>query len=160
MKTLIVYFSRTGYTRKIAEEIARGTGAEVEAIRDVRSRSGIFGYLRSAREAYKKRVVEIRAPTNDPADYDLVILGTPVWASNVSSPMRAYLSHREGALKRAALFCTEGGRGAEKVLRDLSELCGQQPVASLILKDREIKTGTDAAKVAEFVEAIRASEAA
>jgi flavodoxin len=159
-RTLVVYFSRTGYTRKIAEEIAGRCGADVEAIEDVRARAGIFGYLRSAREAYKKRLIELRPAAKNPSDYDLVILGTPVWASNVSSPMRAYLTAHRGELKRVAAFCTQGGSGAEKVLSDMAELCGRKPVASLALNDGEIKRRGHTEKLDQFLGTLALPKAA
>jgi flavodoxin len=159
-RTLVVHFSRTGYTRKIAEEIAGRCGTDLDAIEDVRARAGIFGYLRSAREAYTKRPIEIRPAAKNPSDYDLVILGTPVWVSNVSSPMRAYLTAHGGGLKQVAVFCTQGGSGAEKVLSDMAELCGRKPVASLALNDGEIKRRSHAAKLDGFLAALALPKAA
>jgi flavodoxin len=159
-RTLLVYFSRTGYTRKIAEEIAGRCGADLEAIEDVRARTGIIGYLRSAREAYKKLPIEIRPAVKNPADYDLVILGTPVWASNVSSPMRTYLTSHGRELKQVAVYCTQRGSGAEKVLSDMAELCGRKPVASLVLNDGEIKRRSHAAKLDGFLVALALPKAA
>jgi flavodoxin len=154
MRVLVVFFSRSGYTRKIAEEIAARCGADLEAIEDVRTRAGLFGYLRSGREAYKKLPVEIRAPVRNPSDYDLVILGTPVWAGNVSSPMRAYLTAHGGELKRVAVFCTQGGSGAEKVINDMGGLCGRKPVTSLAINDREIKRNNYAESLECFFETL------
>jgi flavodoxin len=160
MQALVVYFSRTGYTRKIAEEIAARCGADLEAIEDVRARTRIFGYLRSAREAYKKLPVEIRQAAKNPSDYDLVILGTPVWAGNVSSPMRAYLTAHGDELKRVAVFCTQGRSGAERVLNDMAELCGRKPVASLAINDGEIKRGDFAEKLERFLKPLALPKAA
>jgi flavodoxin len=159
-KILVVYFSRTGYTKKVAEQIAARCGADLEAIEEVRDRSGIFGYLRSAREAYKKRPSEIRPATRNPSEYDLVIAGTPVWASNVSSPVRAYLVAQRGQLKQVAAFCTQGGSGAEKVLADMAELLGRQPVASVSLNDGEIKRDRYAEKLTRFIETLGLRKAA
>jgi flavodoxin len=159
-KTLVVYFSRTGYTRTIAEEIATRCGADLEGVRDVRSRSGVWGYLRSAREALRKTPVEIRPVTKDVTDYELVVLGTPVWASNICSPMRAYLSAHRGKFRQVAFFCTQGGSGADKVFHDMAELCAQQPLAAVALNDGEIKEGRYADKLNQFVGAVALPKAA
>lgn len=140
-RTLVVYFSRTGYTRKVAEALAAAGDADVEAIREAHNRSGLLGYLRSAFEALRKRHVRILPPERDPSRYELVVLGTPVWAQNMCSPMRAYIAANKGKLRQVALFCTQGGSGAEKVLEDMAELCGRRPIASLALSDGEIKRG-------------------
>lgn len=153
-KALVVYFSRSGYTRKIAQEIAAKGGTDIECIRDVRDRSGIWGYLRSARDAMKKRSSAIQLPVYNPSTYDLVILGTPVWASNVSSPMRAYLGAYKEKFRHVALFCTQGGSGAPKVLHDMADVCGQKPLASLAVNDDEIKKGGYSQKLDQFLETI------
>jgi len=53
-KILLIYYSRTGFTKKIAELLAAEGESHVEAIKDVKSRRGLFGYMRSAFEALKK----------------------------------------------------------------------------------------------------------
>ena len=47
---LVVYFSRTGHTRVLAEGIARALGADLEEIRDRTDRTGLLGWLRSGAE--------------------------------------------------------------------------------------------------------------
>jgi flavodoxin len=138
VKILVVYYSRTGYTQRMAEAIGNACGADVERIRYDGARLGVWGYLRCGREALTKRAVDIEPAAKDPASYDLVVIGTPVWASNISSPVRAYLRRQKAKLRQVALFCTEGGSGGQKVLADMAELCGKQPMASLELTDREI----------------------
>jgi flavodoxin len=150
-RTLIVYFSRTGYTRGVAEEMAAAFGADLEAVRDARKRSGVLGYLRSAREALRRSLIEIQPTENDPSQYDLVVLGTPVWAGHVSSPMRAYVSANRNGLKRVALFCTMGGSGGTAALTEMAGLCGREPVATLTLTDNEIDKGLHSSKLSAFV---------
>jgi flavodoxin len=158
--TLVAYFSRTGYTRKVAEEIAARCGADLDDIQGVRDRSGILGYLRSAREALNRTLVDIRPATRDPGDYELVVLGTPVWAGHVCSPMLAYLTANRARFRRVAFFATEGGSGAEKVFREMADLCGQQPVASAVFRDREIDASGYAEELDRFVRTVALQEAA
>jgi len=159
-KTLVVYFSRSGYTREIAEAIVAGVGADIECVQEFKGRLGIFGYLRSVREALQQRTVPIRPPARNPSDYDLVIIGTPVWASNVCSPVRAYIREQQNRLGRIALFCTQGGSGAMKVLARMAQLCGHQPVATLIVNDNEITQHRYADKLNGFLKAIALPQAA
>jgi flavodoxin len=151
---LTVYFSRTGATRKIAEEIRARCGGELEPIEDVRSRAGILGYFRSAREALKKTASEIRPAKLQPGDFDLVILGTPVWAGHMSSPLRAYLDAHKGELKRVAFFCTLGGSGAANVFAELAALCERAPVATAAVTDTELKHGRYGRALDEFAAAL------
>ena len=158
--TLVVYFSRTGYTRRVAEEIARAAGADCVEIHEHSSRKGFLGYWRSAREALRGTAIEIKPGQLNPRDYALVVLGTPVWASNMSSPMRAYIDRHRRDFARIALFCTQGGSGAEKVLQRMATLTDQTPVATAFFSDSEIDHGRHAGKLAAFVAAIAARKAA
>jgi flavodoxin len=156
---LVVCFSRSGYTRRIAEQIATATGADCEEIRERSSRNGLLGYWRSAREALRGSAVHIEPDSLHPRDYALVVLGTPVWAGNVSSPMRAYISKHANDFTRIALFCTQGGSGAPKVLQKMTALCDQSPVATAFFNDSEIDDGTHAGKLEAFIAALEACKA-
>jgi flavodoxin len=107
-KILVVYYSRTGYTRTLAGELVAALDADVDQLDDGRDRSGILSYLRCAREALKKRTVELLPPAYDPSTYDVVVLGTPVWAGNVSSPLRSYVAAHGAQLRKVAFLCTQG----------------------------------------------------
>jgi len=159
-RILVVYYSRTGQTRQIAEAIARRLGADIECVRDVVNRSGIWGYLRSLREASQQRVIDAGAPTKDPSGYDLIILGTPVWAHNICSPMRSYITAQKAKFRAIAVFCTQGGSGAAKVVGQVAELCGRSPVATLVLNVPEIKKDQFSAKLDAFVRAVALVQAA
>lgn len=153
-RILVVYYSRTDYTRTLAGEIAAALEADVERLHDGCNRLGVWGYLRCTREAIKKRTIEILPPAYDPSGYDLVVLGTPVWAGNMSSPLRSYIVAQKAQLPQVALFCTQGGSGAQKVFRDMAELCGKAPVASLALTDRQIDGRAYSRELEGFVKAV------
>jgi hypothetical protein len=155
-KTLVVYYSRTGYTRDLAGEIVSTLRADVDQLDDRRDRCGVLGYLRCAREALKKQTVELLPPVYDPSNYDVVVLGTPVWAGNICSPLRSYVAAHAAQMKQIAFFCTQGGSGAEKVFRDLAQLCGKEPLATLAVSDRELIGRAYAKKLENFTTAIRA----
>ncbi len=150
-KILVVYYSRSGKTQALAEVIASACGADLEALQDVKKRTGFFGYWRSGREALKKQLAEIRDTVHDPADYDLVVLGTPVWAGSMSSPMRTYITRNHDAFRQIAVFCTMGGSGGDGTLAGMAALAGLDPLARLSVKEHEIKSGAAQDKAAAFV---------
>ena len=137
-RILVVDYSRSGNTHKVAQAIANACRADLEQICDAKPRRGLWGWIRSGREAIKAIPGEIRPPRRDPANYDLVVLGSPVWAGHVSSPMRAYLCDRSRKFTKVALFVTEGGSGGPKVLAEMSALAAQEPVATLELRAKEL----------------------
>jgi flavodoxin len=135
---LIVYYSRTGVTRHVAERIAQRVGAPAVAIRDVRSRDGVLGYVRSAMEAMQGTLPDIEVPTLSLADYDLVVLMAPVWGGHLASPMRRFLDDHARELRRVAFCCTMGGSGADGALADVRKLLGFEPEAVCSLTDHEV----------------------
>ncbi len=154
-KILVAYYSWTGHTRQIAEAIAGELGADVEEIMEVRPRSGWFAFLYSAWEVLREHVVPIKVPLKDPFAYDLVVIGTPVWAGRMASPVRAYVTQERHKFSRIALFCTEGGANGEKALAQISQLCGKEPAATLVVTERDLSSGAYSQKVVGFTKALK-----
>ena len=156
MKTLVVYFTRTGYTRRVAEQLAAALGdATLCPITELRSRAGFFGYQRCLIEAVFGLDADIEPPAHDPAGYDLVLLGTPIWGWHLASPVRAFARRHAGSIKRCGLFCTMGGAGAAAAFTELQQHLGRAPLATLALTDAEIDGAAAAAKIAPFVASLR-----
>lgn len=159
MKTLVVFYSRTGNTRALARHIAHAMNAEIEEITDRVNRRGILGYIRSGNEVSFHRRVEILPLKKDPRAFDLVIIGTPVWRVSVSSPVRTYLQDHAKELQNVAFFCTLAGIGSRYVLREMEELCGKAPVATLVRTERQLASADLDAAVEAFTAQIQRSSA-
>lgn len=154
-RILVVYFSRTGHTRKVAGEIASMLGADIEEIRLTSAHPpGFFDYMRSAWGALSGSSAAIMALSRNPDDYDLVILGTPVWASNMSTPMRAFIESHRHRFRRVAFFCTLGGSGAVRTLDRMAKLAGKPPVATLAITEGELKGAGWKARIEAFVQLV------
>lgn len=159
-KSLVVYYSRTGHTRHIAEALAAALPARREAIEERGGRAGLVGDVRSTYDAKARRLPAIREPLSDPAAFDLVIVGAPVWAGHPASPIQSYLSRFRGRLPALALFCTLGGGGAPSALREMAALAGRRPLVQASFTDGEIHDGRYAGKLTRFVEQLRAAAGA
>lgn len=137
-KALIVYHSRTGHTKKVALTLAQQLDADLDEIRIVQPLDGIAGYAMCAIEAVAGLAPALRPMQRNPAAYELVLIGTPVWFWSLSSPVRSWLEKHP--LKRhVAFFCTMGGSGAGRVFAAMAELAGREPVATLALLEKELK---------------------
>lgn len=134
-RILVVYYSRTGHTDIVAGRLAARCHADIERIEESVSREGLVGYLRSAVAATLGLHPSIKRGPHRPGDYDLVIVGTPVWFWSVSSPVRNWLHRHHRALNNVAVFCTCGGSGHAKALDDLERLCGHAALAKLVLTE-------------------------
>ena len=148
-RILVVYYSRSGHTKQVAEQIAKATGADLEAIVDPTKRSGILGYLRSGFEASRGRLVEIGKSMHDPSAYDVVVIGTPIWDMSVTSPVRSYLAREQARLPSVAFFCTCGGHGGERAFAQMTRVASKRPTATLIVREAELARSAEA--IARFV---------
>lgn len=151
-KTLIVYYSRTGFTKQAAEQLAGLLGADLEALADTKDRAGALGYLVAGKDAGLKRPTVLAPLAHDPAAYDLVVLATPVWSWSITPAIRTYAAAQRAKLKKVAFLATRGGEGSEAIFKELADLCGQEPVASLALLTREVATGSAASKIKELAQ--------
>jgi flavodoxin len=131
-RTLLVFYSLGGHTHPVARAIAERSGAVLEAIAEPRPRRGFSGLLRIAWEIIARRPVELLPAEHDPADLDTVVIGAPVWAGTVPTPVRSYIRAHAAALQRVAFFCTEDGSGGERAFERMQALCAAESVATLI----------------------------
>ena len=157
MKTLIVYYSRTGTTKKAAVAIANALQCDIEEIKENKNRAGIWGWLTAGRDATLGSLTKIKDIGRDISSYDLIVIGGPVWASNVCPPVRTFLVQYLDQIKNVAFFCTEGGRGSNRAFDSMEKAAGKAPAATLVLRRMEMISGKYPGKVSEFVDKIRTS---
>jgi flavodoxin len=140
MKTLVVYYSKSGNTRRVAEEIAKAVGADTEEIVEIGvKRSGIMGFLRAGRAGMMREKSRIETPKKRPGDYDLVFVGSPVWGWNLAPAMRSYLAAVDLEQKPMALFCTMGSNGEKKTFDSIRELApGAKALGELAVLQSEL----------------------
>ncbi len=159
MSILITWYSRTGRTTKAAETIrdalasAGVSDVELEELLDTKNRAGAAGWMSGGRDATLKRVVPIEPVQSDVATYDLVVIGTPVWAFTMAPAVRTFCTEHGSAAQRVAFVATMGGSGDAGAYRDMEKLCGSKPVATLSLIDKAIDRGDEEkfiARVAAF----------
>ena len=133
---LCIYYSRTGNTRKAMEEIAKALDAELVEITDGLDRSGTSGWLRSGMDAMRRTTEPLKPfETERPLqDYQLVILGSPVWAGRCSSVARAFLKKYGKKLTNAAYVVTRGSEKRDESIYDQMDhytTCGHKAAVSL-----------------------------
>jgi flavodoxin len=152
MKTLVVYYSRTGITKKIADTISGSLECDIEEIVDKEKRGGIIGYIKSGYEASRNKLSLIEDPKHDLSQYELLIIGTPVWAGKMSVPVRAYLNQNMDKIPLLACFCTCGRSGIEGTINDFNQYTNITPIASFGLNSSEIKSDAHISVVEKFVQ--------
>lgn len=149
---VVVFFSRGGTTRMLAQHIARATDADIEELRELRSRRGILGWLRSGYEGIHRLSAKPLPLAQDPRRYDLVFVGSPTWSGSLASPVRGFLEEYGESLPSVALFATCAVARATDVIVQMAELLKVPPLAALTMLEIDVKRSASA-QAAEFTEA-------
>ena len=128
MKTLIVYYSLQGNTDYAAQRIAGNIGADTLRLYSKKAYKdkGFAKFLSGGPSAIREETPELEDCEVDLAEYDRVIFGFPVWASNIAPPLRTFIAEHKTELqeKELAAFATQGGSGAPKALAKLKDALG------------------------------------
>jgi flavodoxin len=122
LSALVVYYSRTGKTKFVAEKIASKLNADIEEVVDLKNRDGWFGWLKAGFDATVGRETEIGEMRKSPRNFKLIVVGTPVWNGRPSSAIKTYLKRNDFSKKNIAIFCTNEGIGKEKALQRTKSL--------------------------------------
>jgi hypothetical protein len=157
-RKLIIYYSRSNATRKLAGELVKELGADVVTLQERQSRAGLTGYMRSLWDASRGVLPPIDPLYVDPRNYDLILLGTPVWAGRAACPMRRFLCDAAHRLPPTAYFCTYGGRGYETTFSDMCDLDGKAPVATLAVRRSDLLQGHYTTKLDRFMAKLNIAE--
>ena len=123
MNTLVVYYSKTGNTKKIADIV-------------INELDGCDCATLTFDE--KAKTIEGAA---DPSGYERVILLSPVWAFSLAEPMKLYLKEFGKSVQSYSLIVTCGMVGLRGCVGNCVKAIGKQPLGSMKIKTRQLKTG-------------------
>ena len=135
MKILVVYFSLDGSTKAIAESISAETGADLLQLKPIKqlSGSGFMKHFWGGRQVVLKERPELEPLAKKAADYDLVVIGTPVWAFNFAPPLRTFFAEKPVQNKKIALYCCCDGMAGKTLENMRMELAGNEIMGELTL---------------------------
>ena len=145
MKTLVVYYSRTGNTKFVAEKIAEHLGADVCEVVDKKSRKGKFGFLKGGYESIRKKLTEIEV-SNKVDDYGFVIIGSPVWANGITPAIRTFIHQNDFSNKQIACFVTLKGDNPQIPLEKMKEAISPNISAAELGITNDVKNREEAEK--------------
>lgn len=124
-KTLVAYFSATGTTQRVAQQLADATGADLFEIApekpytaadldwtNKQSRSTVEMQDTTSRPAIKTKASDI-------SRYDTVFIGFPIWWYTAPTIINTFLEQNDLQGKTLALFATSGGSTPQKALEQL-----------------------------------------
>lgn len=130
-KALVLYYSLTGNTKMVAEEIANRLGADIEEIVCVNPYDTNFQACiqRCMQEREAGVLPEIQPVKADLSKYETIFIGYPVWFGTYAPPITTWLNSVDLSDKIVVPFCTFGSGGLESSVKDLMNA---QPYAVVI----------------------------
>ncbi len=129
--TLVLYYSQTGATKAVAEEIQKQLGCSISAIEAVTPYDGDYDatIARWRSELDNGTKVEIKPLTVSLDDYNTVFLGFPIWGGTYALPVATFLADNSLEGKRVVTFATFGSGGIDSAT---SDVIAAQPKAEVI----------------------------
>lgn len=120
-KALVLYYSQTGTTKAVAEEIQRQTGADICSFDVVQAYDGTYDetIARCQNELGTGYIPELAPLDIDLSEYDVIFLGYPIWFGSYAQPVKALLAAEKFEGKTIVPFCTFGSGGLQVSVADL-----------------------------------------
>ncbi len=130
MKVAVVYFSLEGNTKYVAEKIAKVLDADMIQLIPVKEypTGKVSKFFWGGKSATFKEIPKLEEYRFDSINYDLVLLGTPIWAGTFTPPLRTFLRENKLIGKKVALFACCSGGSAEKCFLQLEKEISDCPV--------------------------------
>jgi flavodoxin len=127
---LVVFFSHSGNTQKIANLIHREVGGTLHEIRPEAPYPTSYNAVveqakKEIRAGYKPA---LQSTLDHIESYNTIFVGSPNWWSTIAPPVATFLSEYDLSGKTIVPFCTHGGGGLGRVERDIAKLCPQSTV--------------------------------
>ena len=122
MKTLVVYYSKTGTTKIVAQKIIAEKNCDFVELQ------------------YDEKAKAVSS-TRNPADYERVILLAPVWAFALAEPLKKYLAEHGSEIKSYDLIVTCGGWGLRGCVKNCLAAIGKPSENALIFRSKQVKRG-------------------
>ncbi|MCR4704420.1 MAG: NAD(P)H-dependent oxidoreductase [Saccharofermentans sp.] len=134
MKTAIVYYSMHGNVRYVAEKTARELGADLIELIPVKAYpdKGAMQFIWGGSAVTFKKKPELEPYKFNVADYELVIIGTPVWASNFTPPLRTFFENNDLTGKKIAAIVTSAGGDSAKCLEAIKTAAKTDSLAAVL----------------------------
>lgn len=110
MKTLILYFSKSGHTKKLADAIHEGIGGDMEELRTEKqySSSYMVSVIQAGIEKFKKQEPQLLPLSSDLSKYDVLFLGAPTWYYSYAPALRVFIEKHDLFGKKVFTFTTSG----------------------------------------------------
>lgn len=141
-KILAAYFSHSGNTREIANQIHENVGGSIFEIVTVdpypRNYDEVVKQAKQEQESGYKPTLKTKIENIEP--YEVVFIGYPNWWGTIPRPVATFLSEYNLSGKTIVPFCTHEGSRLGRSVADITKLCPQSTILDgLAVRGREVK---------------------
>lgn len=145
-----------GNVRYVSEKVAKELGADLIELIPVKAYpdKGAMQFIWGGSAVTFKKKPELEPYTFNASDYDLVIIGTPVWASNFTPPLRTFFENNDLTGKKIAVIATSAGGDSTKCLEAVKAAAKADSLAAVLsLTDPKDRPSDENEKqIAAFIE--------
>ena len=122
-KTLIVYYSYTDDTRKLANMIHEKVGGDILEIQPLELYPEDYNaaYAQGRKEVEERIKPELTNNLKDISEYGTIYLGSPIWFGTIAPPVASFLYGQSLAGKTIIPFCTYDGLGAGQSIKEIDK---------------------------------------
>lgn len=120
-KVLVAYYSHSGNTQAVAQQIARATGGELFRIETVQIYPDAYNRLveQAQQEIQSGVLPELKTTVPNMAQYEVVFIGSPNWWGTYAPAVKSFLAQYDFSGKQLVPFFTHGGGGMQNCESDM-----------------------------------------
>jgi flavodoxin len=124
MKKLVVFYSYTGHTKMIAENIQRKFNCDILEIKPVKPYSTDYQTVvdEEQNNSSAGKTPDIQKIDKNINEYDEIIIGTPVWWYTIAPVIRTFLTQNDLSNKTIKPFATNAG-WLGHTFQEIQKLC-------------------------------------
>lgn len=139
-RILIAYFSWSGNTKKIAEEIQARVGGDMFEIDTAVPYPSDYNETAYgvAKKQHEENILPELKDNGDVSNYDIVFVGTPAWWYTMAPAVKTFLTENDFTGKTIIPFVTHGGGGGYHIADDMAQIAKGVTVVKnqLVVYDR------------------------
>jgi len=150
-RNAVVYYSRTGTSRAVAEHIGKTLGWPIHEVVDLKIRAGLLGDLRCVIEALFGLTPSVRYDGPPLHELDHVLIIAPVWIGSMATPMLYTLRQQRPFFGTLSIICVMASQGGARALSNAAQAAGRRHADhTLVLRQANVLSGQATKAMDEF----------
>ena len=152
-KQLVLYYSQTGSTKVVAEEIQKMLDADIELIELENPYTGTYAETleRVKQERESGNLPALKPLKADLSKYEVIYLGYPIWFGTYALPIASLVKDHDFEGKKIVPFCTFGSGDMESAMEDLKKALPKAEIAEHGFGIRDVRVAASGKELNRFL---------